>query len=246
MHDTLAQQDVPPTVGVIDPDPVARNGLRSLLHGLGIDVSTFDSAESYLLAVNGRHLSCLIVDLLLPGMSGLELLRRLRHVTDAPIIVLSPRDDEEAKVALLDAGADDFLTKPCADGELLARVRGQLRRAATSAAARTWAHVAIDGVEIDLVAQRVVRHGEPQRLTPTEWAILRALVLYAGRPLSPRQLWDIVWAREFGDFATHVRVHLTHLRRKIEPNPAAPQLIVTVPGVGYRFVAPTGDGVGGA
>jgi two-component system KDP operon response regulator KdpE len=90
-------------------------------------------------------------------------------------------------------------------------------------------------VEIDLAKQRVVRNGVPQRLTPTEWALLRALVLHAGRPLSSKQLWDIVWDREFGDFATHVRVHITHLRRKIEPDPATPRLIVTEPGAGYRF-----------
>jgi two-component system KDP operon response regulator KdpE len=84
----------------------------------------------------------------------------------------------------------------------------------------------------------VVRHGVPQRLTPTEWGLLRALVLHAGRPLSTRQLWDLVWDREFGDFATHVRVHITHLRRKVEPDPSMPRLIVTEPGVGYRFVEP--------
>ena len=113
-----------------------------------------------------------------------------------------------------------------------------MRRSATSIAARSWARIATDGVEIDLIAQRVVRHGEPQRLTPTEWALLRALVLHSGRALSPRQLWDLVWAREFGDFATHVRVHMTHLRRKVEPDPSMPRLIITEPGVGYRFVGP--------
>lgn len=242
MSPILVEDPVDPTrLLAVEGDPAYRTTLTEALRALCPDVRAADSVQEAV-----RSCAQLVPELIVLGLGaadsdGVDLLRRLRHVTDAPIIVLSPRDDEEAKVALLDAGADDFLTKPCADGELLARVRGQLRRAATSAAVRSWSHVLIDGVEIDLVAQRVVRHGEPQRLTPTEWAILRALVLYAGRPLSPRQIWDIVWAREFGDFATHVRVHLTHLRRKIEPNPAAPRLIVTVPGVGYRFVAPTGD-----
>lgn len=169
---------------------------------------------------------------------GTSPLRRLRVLTDVPIIVLSARDSEDEKVALLDAGADDFLPKPCGADELVSRVRGQVRRAAASQAARAWARLTIDGVEIDLLEQRVVRHGEPQRLTPTEWALLRALVLHAGRPMSPKQLWDIVWAREFGDFATHVRVHMTHLRRKVEPDPSMPRLIITEPGVGYRFCAP--------
>ena len=180
-----------------------------------------------------------VLDLGLPDGDGADPLRRLRGLTDVPIIVLSERAEEDDKVALLDAGADDFIIKPCGAEELLARVRGQMRRSATSIAARSWARIITDGVEIDLIAQRVVRHGEPQRLTPTEWALLRALVLHSGRALSPRQLWDLVWAREFGDFATHVRVHMTHLRRKVEPDPSMPRLIITEPGVGYRFVGPS-------
>lgn len=174
----------------------------------------------------------------MPDGDGATLLAALRAVTGVPVVVLSGRDDDEAKIALLDAGADDFIVKPCNPGELLARVRGQLRRALVSKAAQAWSRVTVDGVEIDLVAQRVTRHGVPQRLTPTEWSLLRALVLHAGRPVTPRQLWDMVWCREFGEPAVHVRVHITHLRRKIEPDPANPRLIVTEPGVGYRFVGP--------
>jgi FixJ family two-component response regulator len=134
MHDTFAQQDAPPVVGVIDPDPVARNGLRSLLHGLGIDVSTFDSAESYLLAVNGRHLSCLIVDLLLPGMSGLELLRRLRSAgNDVPVILLADESDVPTAVAAIREGATDFIEKPYVDVAVVKQVQ-KLLRAPPSAA----------------------------------------------------------------------------------------------------------------
>jgi two-component system KDP operon response regulator KdpE len=178
-----------------------------------------------------------LLDLGLPDGDGSQLLLRLRAVTGVPIIVLSGRNEDEHKVALLDAGADDFLSKPCSAAELVARVRGQLRRSATSIAARN-AVIRVEGMEIDLVGQRVSRDGVPQRLTPTEWALLRALVLNTGRPLTAKQLWDLVWDREFGDFAVHVRVHMTHLRRKVEPNPAVPRLIVTEPGVGYRFVVP--------
>ncbi len=178
-----------------------------------------------------------LLDLGLPDGDGSELLTRLRAITTVPIVVLSGRNEDEQKVALLDAGADDFISKPCSAAELVARVRGQLRRSATSLAARN-AHIVVEGMEIDLVGQRVARDGVPQRLTPTEWALLRALVLNAGRPLTARQLWDLVWDREFGDYAVHVRVHMTHLRRKVEPNPAVPRLIVTEPGVGYRFVVP--------
>ena len=224
---------------VVEDDAHHRAALVQMLQRVckTVDVaSTAAEAEAHCL----EHPPELVVlDLGLPDAAGMTLLRRVRAVTDVPIIVLFEQEADDDKVALLDAGADDFVVRPVREDEFLARVRGQVRRAATSVAARSWAQVSIDGVEIDLVSQRVVRHGEPQRLTPTEWALLRALVLHAGRPLSPKQLWDIVWAREFGDFATHVRVHMTHLRRKIEPDPSSPRLIVTEPGVGYRFVGPS-------
>jgi FixJ family two-component response regulator len=128
MQNTPAQQDAPPVVGVIDPDPVARNGLRTLLHGLGIDVATFDSAESYLLAADGRHLACLIVDLLLPGMSGLELLRRLRSAgNDVPVIVLADESDVPTAVAAIREGATDFIEKPYVDVAVLKQVQKLLR-----------------------------------------------------------------------------------------------------------------------
>lgn len=180
----------------------------------------------------------IVLDLGLPDGDGAELLVHLRSLTSVPIVVLSGREEDDEKVMLLDAGADDFISKPCSPAELLARVRGQLRRAAMSTAARSWSRFTTEGVEIDLVAQRVTRNGEIQRLTPTEWALLRALILHAGKPLSTKQLWDMVWAREFGDPTVHIRVHITHLRRKVEPNPSMPRLIVTEPGLGYRFVAP--------
>jgi FixJ family two-component response regulator len=128
MHNTSAPQDAPPVVGVLDPDPVARNGLRTLLHGLGIDVSTFDSAESYLLAADGRHLGCLIVDLLLPGMSGLELLRRLRSSgSDVPVILLADESDVPTAVAAMREGATDFIEKPYVDVAILKQVQKLLR-----------------------------------------------------------------------------------------------------------------------
>jgi FixJ family two-component response regulator len=128
-----ATQDAPPVVGVIDPDPVARSGLRTLLHGLGIDVSTFDSAESYLLAQGGRHLACLIVDLLLPGMSGLELLRRLRSAgNDVPVILLADESDVPTAVAAMREGATDFIEKPYVDVAVLKQVQKLLHRPSAS------------------------------------------------------------------------------------------------------------------
>jgi FixJ family two-component response regulator len=134
MQNTSAPQDAPPVVGVIDPDPVARNGLRTLLHGLGIDVSTFDSAESYLLAADGRHVSCLIVNLLLPGMSGLELLRRLRSAgNDVPVILLADESDVPTAVAAIREGATDFIEKPYVDVAVLKQVQKLLRTPPPSA-----------------------------------------------------------------------------------------------------------------
>jgi len=134
MQHLPATQDAPPIVGVIDPDPVARSGLRTLLHGLGIDVSTFDSAESYLLAANGRHLSCLIVDLLLPGMSGLELLRRLRSAgNDVPVILLADESDVPTAVAAMREGATDFIEKPYVDVAVLKQVQKLLHTPPSSA-----------------------------------------------------------------------------------------------------------------
>ena len=134
MQHLPATQDAPPIVGVIDPDPVARSGLRTLLHGLGVDVSTFDSAESYLLAANGRHLSCLIVDLLLPGMSGLELLRRLRSAgNNVPVILLADESDVPTAVAAMREGATDFIEKPYVDVAVLKQVQKLLHRPSADA-----------------------------------------------------------------------------------------------------------------
>jgi two-component system response regulator FixJ len=124
MSEITAPQDTPPVVGVIDPDPVAREGLRSFLHGVGVDVSTFDSAESYLLAANGRHLACLIVDLLLPGMSGLEFLRRLRSAgNDIPVVLLADESDVPTAVAAMREGATDFIEKPYVNVAVLRQVQ---------------------------------------------------------------------------------------------------------------------------
>ncbi|MCO4100435.1 response regulator [Gemmatimonas sp.] len=228
----------PERILIVEDDDALRETLAHILGTICRDVRTASTlAEAFREAGNAKP-DLIVLDLGLPDGDGTELVTRLRALTDVPIIVLSGRDTEDAKVALLDAGADDFLIKPCGAAELLARVRGQLRRAITSLAARSWAQIVVDGVEIDLVSQRIVRNGQPQRLTPTEWALLRALVLHAGRTLSAKQLWDLVWDREFGDYSTHVRVHITHLRRKIEPSPQMPRLIITEPGVGYRFNGP--------
>jgi len=223
---------------VVEDDDALRRVIVEALRTVCADVREATTLAGALRECAAREPSLVLLDLGLPDGDGADLLRGLRASTTVPLIVLSGRDDEDEKVALLDAGADDFIRKPCSSAELVARVRGQLRRTAFSAAARSASVMHADGIEIDLVAQRVMRGGVPTRLTPTEWALLRALALHAGRSMTVKQLWDLVWDREFGDFAVHVRVHITHLRRKIEPDPSHPRLIVTEPGVGYRFVLP--------
>jgi two-component system KDP operon response regulator KdpE len=228
----------PRSLLVVEDDDALRQTIVEALQAICPQVRQVATLAEAIRECTDDEPDLVLLDLGLPDGDGSELLLRLRAVTAVPIVVLSGRDEDEQKVALLDAGADDFITKPCKSAELVARIRGQLRRSATSVAARANSRMTVEGVEIDLVSQRVSRDGVPQRLTPTEWSLLRALVLSAGRPLTARQLWDLVWDREFGDYAVHVRVHMTHLRRKIEPNPAIPRLIVTEPGVGYRFVVP--------
>ncbi len=234
----LAQWTEPRSLLVVEDDDALRQTLVESLTAICPRVRSAATLAEAMRECAEEQPDLVLLDLGLPDGDGSELLTRLRAITTVPMIVLSVRENDEDKVQMLDAGADDFLTKPCSSAELLARVRGQLRRSAASMAARSVAHMVCEDVEIDLINQRVSRAGVPQRLTPTEWALLRTLVLHAGRPLTPRQLWDLVWDREFGDYAVHVRVHMTHLRRKIEPNSASPRLIITEPGVGYRFVMP--------
>lgn len=223
---------------IVEDDASLRRTLVEALTPLASRIREATSLAEALHVCVADEPDLVLLDLGLPDGDGADLLSQLRGATGVPVIVLSGRDDDDSKVALLDAGADDFIVKPCTTDELLARVQGQLRRSATSSAARRWSQFETDGVAIDLATQRVTRDGVPQRLTPTEWSLLRALILHGGRPATPKQLWDMVWAREFGDPAVHVRVHITHLRKKIEPDPSRPRLIVTEPGVGYRFAGP--------
>lgn len=170
----LGESIDPERILVVEDDDALRETLAHTLRTVCRDVRTAATVADAFREATQSQPDLIVLDLGLPDGDGAELVTRLRAVTDVPVIVLSGRDSEESKVALLDAGADDFLIKPCGAAELLARVRGQLRRSVTSHAARSWAQLIVDGVEIDLVSQRVVRNGEPQRLTPTEWALLRA------------------------------------------------------------------------
>jgi DNA-binding response OmpR family regulator len=196
----------------------------------GIDAMGLALAEGYDLAV---------VDVMLPGMSGFELCRRLRESTPATsILLLTARDAVDDRVRGLDAGADDYLTKPFSTVELQARIRAQLRRARMGPVPGGDAPLVAGDVTIDLARRSVARHGEAVHLTPTEWGLLRALVMHAGRTLTHHQLFDAVWGRHHGDAQQYLRVYVANLRRKLEADSLRPALIVTEPGVGYRLELP--------
>jgi two-component system, OmpR family, KDP operon response regulator KdpE len=185
-------------------------------------------------AVVASHPDLIILDLGLPDIDGLAVCERIRAMTAAPIIVLTARHAESDTVALLNAGADDYITKPFSTQELAARVAAQLRRSRLPRPER--AAIVADGLAIDLRQRQVSRDNSVIRLTPIEWELLAVLVSDPGRVFTHQQLFAAVWKRSFGDARLYLRVHVTNLRRKIERNPTNPRLVVTEPGVGFRFI----------
>jgi two-component system KDP operon response regulator KdpE len=195
------------------------------------------SGEAALLRFREFLPDLVLLDLNMPGMTGLETCRAIRENSDVPIIVLTVRHEEEEKVEALDAGADDYVTKPFGKHELLARIRAALRRSPSSSAAGPKTFVAGD-LEIDFEARKIRSGNKNVRLTPKEFDLLRYLVSHAGKPVPHRELLQAVWGPDYGDQTDYLRVFITHLRKKIEPNPAKPQYILTDPWLGYRFEMP--------
>jgi two-component system KDP operon response regulator KdpE len=225
---------------VIDDEPQIRRAVKNALSSLADRVLESETGGAGLdLAATARP-DLLILDLALPDMDGVDVCRDLRAWSQMPIIVLSARHSDDEKVKLLRAGADDYMTKPFSLRELEARVQVQLRRIATAAGLARFPVIEIGDIHIDVEDRRVIRSGELVHLAPIEWKLLRALAKEAGRTLTHRQIFDTVWGRTFGNPQQYLRVHLTKLRRKIEPDPSNPILIVTEPGVGYRFELPAG------
>ena len=216
----------------VDDEPPMLRALGINLRARGYEVDLAPTGESAL-DLAARHLpDAVILDLGLPGISGLDVIRGLRGWTDTPIIILSAREAQADKVAALDAGADDYVTKPFGMDELLARLRAALRRSGPTTIAPV---VKTADFTVDLAAKKVTGRLGEVRLTPTEWHIVEVLVRHAGKLVSGRHLLQEVWGPQYGDEANYLRVHLAHIRRKLEPNPSQPRYFITEPGMGYRL-----------
>jgi two-component system KDP operon response regulator KdpE len=224
----------PTSVLVVDDDPQILRALRITLRAGGYRVDTAASGAGALRAAAERHPDVVVLDLGLPDLDGAEVIRRLRGWSTVPVIVLSARTDSPDKVAALDAGADDYVTKPFGTAELLARLRAAVRRAATATVEGDATIDAGDFV-VDLAAKQVHRGGHEVHLTPTEWQVLEALVRRRGRLVSRRDLLREVWGPAYSTETHYLRVYLAQLRRKLEPEPSHPRHLVTEPGMGYRF-----------
>lgn len=217
----------------IEDEPTLLRTLGANLRARGYDIDLVNSGELGLEVAAKKKPDIVIVDLGLPRMSGLEVIRSLRQWTQIPIVVLSARDTEFDKIGALDAGADDYVSKPFGMGELLARIRAALRRATS---AEETPIIATDYFTVDLVAHRVTTREGEAKLTPIEWSLVEVLVRNAGRLVTSRELLRTVWGPEYGDETNYLRVHMTHIRRKLEPEPAVPRYFLTEAGMGYRFV----------
>jgi two-component system KDP operon response regulator KdpE len=219
---------------VVDDEPNILRALGINLKARGYEVDLAPTGEVALTLAARNHPDIVVLDLGLPGIDGIEVIRGLRGWTHVPILVLSVREAEADKVAALDAGADDYVTKPFGIDELLARLRAALRRAAPT---DEEAEIVTDDFTVDLAAKRVTTETGEVRLTPTEWEILEILVRNPGRLVTQRQLLQEVWGPQYSTETNYLRVYMAQIRRKLEPHPARPRYFITEAGMGYRFIA---------
>jgi two-component system KDP operon response regulator KdpE len=225
---------------VVDDDPQIRRVMKATLVAHSYEVIEARTGEDALETATREMPNLVLLDMNMPGIGGLETCRALRAGSDIPVIILSVRNTEKDKVAALDAGADDYVTKPFSIEELLARIRAALRRSPSSAEGGPHAFIAAD-LEIDFATRRVHARGADVRLTPKEFELLRYLVLHEGKPVAHRELLQAIWGPDYGDEPEYLRVFINQVRKKIEPNPAKPKYILTEPWVGYKFVSPQGS-----
>ncbi len=221
-----------PVALVIDDEVQIRRLLRVVLESADYQVHEAETAAQGLTDAATRRPDVVLLDLGLPDSDGVNVLRRLREWSKVPVIVLSVRDDEEGKVAALDAGADDYVTKPFSSAELLARLRAAQRKTLPE---EEISRFKSGDLIVDLTARVVTRAGQEVKLTATEYALLRLFVRHAGRVLTHRQILREIWGPKSEEHRQYLRVYVTHLRQKIERDPAAPELVKTEPGIGYRL-----------
>lgn len=222
-----------PSVLVIDDEPQMRRLLRVALEGNGYRVFDAATGNAGLIEAAQRPPDLILLDLGLPDLDGISVLKRLREWSQTPVIVLSVRDRELDKISALDAGADDYVTKPFSSGELLARLRAALRHSQPQGGD---AIIHTGNIEIDLASRVVRKAGQEVKLTPIEYSLLRLLASHLGKVLTHRQILSAIWGPKAGEQTHYLRVHIAHLRDKIERDSTQPELILTEPGVGYRFV----------
>ncbi|WP_327430715.1 response regulator [Streptomyces sp. NBC_01236] len=218
-----------------DPQLVRALVINMQARGYGVDAAP-DGATALRLAA-ARRPDVVVLDLGLPDMDGTDVIKALRGWTRVPILVLSARRASDEKVAALDAGADDYITKPFSMDELLARLRAAVRRTEAVTLAPETVVVTTDGFSVDLAAKKATRGGHDIRLTPTEWHLLEILVCNPGRLITQRQLLQEVWGVSYSNKTNYLRVYMAQLRRKLEADPSHPRYLITEPGMGYRFEA---------
>jgi two-component system KDP operon response regulator KdpE len=224
---------ITPVILIVDDDPAIRESLSNELRAAGFNAISAADGGQGLRSFEGSGPDLVLTDLAMPRSDGFELISAIRATSRTPIIVLSVRGNDTDKVRALDLGADDFVTKPFSVAELLARVRAHLRRQAGG----NTASLAFDGLTIDLERRRVLLDGSEVRLTPTEYALLELLASNAGKPVFMEHILARIWPGSPGTTADTVRVHMSSLRKKVEPDPSSPRYIVTEPWIGYRFIA---------
>jgi two-component system KDP operon response regulator KdpE len=218
---------------VVDDDPQIRRVMRVTLTGQGYEVDDATNGEAALEKLRDQRFDLVLLDMNMPGMSGLETCRTIRAQSDVAIIMLTVRDGEGDKVDVLDAGADDYVTKPYNPPELLARIRAALRR--TPSMQGPAGRIMLGPVEVDFDSRQVSAPGRKVRLTPKEFELLRYLVGHANKTVSHRELLQAVWGPDYGDQVDYLRVFVNQLRKKIEPKPSNPTFLITEPWVGYRL-----------
>ncbi|HEX3684009.1 MAG TPA: response regulator transcription factor [Bryobacteraceae bacterium] len=222
---------------VVDDEPQLRRVMRTALVANGYEVYEARTGEEALEALRENNLDLVLLDMNMAGIGGMAACRAIRAQSDVPILVLSVRDSEKDKISALDAGADDYITKPFSVNELMARIRANLRRLPAHG---EQAHpIVVSGdLTVDFAARQVLAHGQAVRLTPKEFELLQYLMSNANKPVGHRKLLQTLWGPEYGDEVEYLRVFVSQLRKKIEADPAHPRYILTEPWIGYRFAMP--------